>query len=44
MPETLEMSDLFQPDDVAGLRNLLEQSATPAEALKTWRDAKENNT
>jgi len=41
MPETLEMGDLFEPQRVSALYDVLERARTPAEALKTWRERKE---
>ena len=41
MPETLEMSDLFEPEAVSVLYDLLERARTPGDALKAWRERKE---
>jgi proteasome accessory factor PafA2 len=41
LPETLEMSDLFEPERVIALYSLLEQAPSPAEALKAWKSPKE---
>lgn len=35
-PDALELGDLFEPEAVQALRQALEASATPAEAVKTW--------
>jgi proteasome accessory factor A len=41
-PQTLEMGDLFDPDDVEACSSLFEQAASPADALAAWKTRKEN--
>jgi proteasome accessory factor PafA2 len=41
LPETLEMSDLFEPERVAALHALLEMAPAPTDALKAWHERKE---
>jgi proteasome accessory factor A len=44
MPDTLDMGDLFEPETIEELHRTLERAASPADALKTWRDRKERTT
>ena len=37
LPETLDMSDLFDPDDVRSLHRFLEEGPSPADALQNWK-------
>jgi proteasome accessory factor A len=39
-PERLEMNDLFEPDQVRALADILSVAATPSEALKRWTNKK----
>jgi proteasome accessory factor A len=44
MPDTLDMGDLFEPETVEELHRILERAASPADALKMWRERKERTT
>lgn len=41
LPEILDMNDLFEPDAVKVLHDLLVEGPSPADALKAWRMRKE---
>ncbi len=41
MPKTLEMGNLFEPEAVKDLTQILETSASPAEAIEAWDQRKE---
>lgn len=41
MPKTLDMSDLFQPEDVRACAAILETAASPADALAVWKRRKD---
>jgi proteasome accessory factor A len=40
-PQTLEMGDLFAPDDVEACSILFEEAASPADALAAWNRRKD---
>ncbi|ALA57236.1 proteasome accessory factor PafA2 family protein [Nitrospira moscoviensis] len=41
MPKTLEMGDLFHPDDVKTCAAIFETAASPADALAAWKNRKD---
>jgi Pup amidohydrolase len=41
MPRTLDMSDLFQPEDVKACAAILEAAASPSDALAAWKRRKD---
>ena len=41
LPQTLDMSDLFEPHAVQDLTAVLESASSPADALKAWGRRKE---
>jgi len=43
MPEILDMSDLFEPEAVRTLMHCLEQGPSPSDALKAWREGREQS-
>jgi Pup amidohydrolase len=41
MPKTLEMGDLFHPDDVTACAAIFETAASPSDALAAWKNRKD---
>jgi proteasome accessory factor A len=42
IPKTLEMGDLFNPEDVKACAAIFEAAASPAEALTAWKTRKDS--
>jgi proteasome accessory factor A len=42
LPKTLDMSDLFEPAEVQELAAVLENAASPIDALRAWGQRKES--
>jgi proteasome accessory factor A len=42
LPKTLEMGDLFNPDEVKACAGIFESASSPAEALAAWKERKDS--